>query len=86
MPTCGICNLNIAECTCPDIDERMKAGVFHPDCIIATKWCQKCDKHWSRCRCETPTFVAILGGKVVDLSGGLRNMFGERIAPDLNAR
>jgi hypothetical protein len=48
-------NHDVGECTCPDINERL-ARAFSSDQVIA-KWCRKCDKHYARCRCESPEWT-----------------------------
>ena len=63
---CGICNTDVKDCTCPDADERLKA-ITH----VAFKWCSKCDKHYARCRCESPVFVMRIGDKRSPLPAGV---------------
>jgi hypothetical protein len=55
---CTRCNNDLHDCTCPDIDERLRnLGA------VVIKWCLTCDKHYSRCHCEDPVFGVRTDGK-----------------------
>jgi hypothetical protein len=56
---CAKCQTDVADCTCPGIDESLKAAGKSP--YIAMKWCSTCDKHYARCKCENPTFYILTG-------------------------
>ncbi|KKN08801.1 hypothetical protein LCGC14_1053030 [marine sediment metagenome] len=49
---CGICNVHVSKCTCPDINERLKGATQGGH--FAYKKCTICDKHYSLCKCENP--------------------------------
>jgi hypothetical protein len=82
--TCG----PIAQCTCPDCDERLKDVAFGPRYkFLMFKWCRTCDKHYARCRCETPAFYIVSGGTEIPVSArGFETVTGERVVPDLEKR
>lgn len=46
---CVRCQKDIAECTCPDIDKRLKE-LSESEYIVFPK-CSRCGKHWERCNC-----------------------------------
>lgn len=54
---CIRCQNDVYYCTCPDIEERLRAIASHPNWAIAM--CNKCKKPMSRCDCpdvgETPS-------------------------------
>jgi hypothetical protein len=50
---CGVCNKNIGECTCPDIDKRL-AELGGPGGMMIFRVDKKCGKHFARCDCEDP--------------------------------
>jgi len=62
---CGVCQKNLSECTCEDLEERLQkvsnslatkgSGGF------AYKRCRKCEKHYTKCRCEQPEFYIYHG-------------------------
>jgi hypothetical protein len=60
---CAKCNHELSECTCPDIEERLRSlsGESGP---LVSRWCILCDKHYSQCKCEAPTWVMRMGGKL----------------------
>jgi hypothetical protein len=60
---CMRCNVDLAECSCPDIDQRLKDA--SDSAHQAVKWCMVCDKHYARCRCEEPVFGIRTAGKVM---------------------
>jgi len=62
MMHCGRCNNPLNECTCPDIDERMRE-LTGPGSHLLAKWCLNCDKHYARCRCAEPLFGVRTDGK-----------------------
>lgn len=49
---CGKCEKQLAECTCPDINERL-AGVAAKG-FFTYKRCVRCGKHYERCKCDQP--------------------------------
>lgn len=55
---CGICGTDVGQCTCPDIDERLKSLT-----LVLMKWCLECDKHYARCKCAEPVFGVRTDGK-----------------------
>lgn len=44
---CIRCQHDVADCTCPDIEERLLAIQTH----VAQAMCTKCGKHVDRCLC-----------------------------------
>jgi len=49
---CLKCQNDLADCTCPDIDERMAAIGEHEH--FSYRMCAKCNKHCDRCECDIP--------------------------------
>lgn len=47
---CMKCNKDIADCICPDIEERLAACNAHPN--IDLPICPKCGEHLARCACK----------------------------------
>ena len=66
---CVTCGLPIGSCTCADADERLRRVAYGAEGLVAFKWCRGCDKHYARCRCQTPQFFVIMAGQEVDLTG-----------------
>lgn len=60
---CGICNTHTAECTCADLNDRMRRASDGQH--IAVRWCKACDSYYSRCTCEKPEWRVRVGGKLV---------------------
>jgi len=56
---CGICDKPIRECTCDDINDRLKKACESP--YVAMKWCMVCDKHYELCDCKVPAFYMLTG-------------------------
>lgn len=46
---CTICQLELDECICPDIDERLAS--LRNDKYFIYKMCRNCKKHYARCKC-----------------------------------
>jgi hypothetical protein len=46
---CVICQNDVGDCTCPDIEERLASLATHPN--IAIEFCPTCGAHHARCRC-----------------------------------
>jgi hypothetical protein len=53
---CVKCHNDLENCTCPDIDERMKDLAGSP--FITYRMCKVCGKHYARCKCESPIWIA----------------------------
>jgi hypothetical protein len=49
---CMICNHDLMDCTCPDIDQRLSKLANAPD--LALRWCEACNRHQDRCICVPP--------------------------------
>ena len=47
---CVYCQKELFECTCPDLEERLRSLSEHPNWHIAK--CKKCGKPLSICDCE----------------------------------
>lgn len=65
MIRCGICDVTVDKCECPDMDERLR---LIDSTFIGMKWCKACDKHYARCRCVVPQFYVRSGGRDVTAS------------------
>jgi hypothetical protein len=50
---CTRCKNDIADCTCPDIDDRLGALTG----TVIYRKCRKCGKHYARCQCKDPEWV-----------------------------
>lgn len=55
------CQNDLADCTCPDIAERLRKISDHGG--IVSRWCTVCDRHYSQCKCEHPVWGVRHGGK-----------------------
>jgi hypothetical protein len=83
---CKICKTGMADCKCPDCDEKLHDIAYDPDGHVAFKWCRLCDKHYERCTCEKPEFFVIHQGKELKMSdGGFKTLAG-RFRPDFTQR
>ncbi len=49
---CGICDKHLSECTCEDINERLKSVASTG--VLAYRKCNICGKHYSLCKCPDP--------------------------------
>ena len=58
---CMKCNHNLADCSCPDLQERLQSVVKSSN--FAYKKCAKCNLHYSKCKCSQPKWV-IEGPKI----------------------
>lgn len=54
---CSKCQNDLSECVCDDIDEKLAS--IGNDYFIYKK-CNKCGKHYTRCKCEKPEWMAIV--------------------------
>jgi hypothetical protein len=59
---CLRCNKDLVDCRC-----RTEAELRELTNVVATKWCRGCDKHYSRCACETPQWAVLLRGEFYPL-------------------
>jgi hypothetical protein len=50
---CNKCQKDIADCTCPDIDDRLASLTG----TMIYRKCKKCGKHYARCQCKDPEWV-----------------------------
>jgi hypothetical protein len=56
---CTKCRRDIADCICPDIEERLRSiAAASP---FAYRYCRRCGKHYARCRCADPTWAVKAG-------------------------
>ena len=51
---CTRCQNEIADCTCPDINERLASAAEGVGGMFVYKRCKKCKEHYARCKCENP--------------------------------
>lgn len=63
---CAICNKNLNDCDCPGNAERLRSLAFDANSPVVTKWCRKCDKHHSKCRCAKPDFFYVRGREEIN--------------------
>lgn len=77
--SCDACNRNIADCICPDIDERLRVAATDLESNFIAKWCVGCNKYWARCRCAAPQFRIFSGGQQVD-PRTIKNLLGQTVA------
>jgi len=56
MMFCERCHVDVGDCKCPDIDERLSRLAGHPN--IEIEFCAICGKHHARCRCGVEAFDA----------------------------
>lgn len=69
---------------CPEMDGVLKGIAFAPEGRVAFKWCRLCDKHYARCKCESPQFYIVCGG--VEMTMPLTDLLGHTVVPDLTKR
>jgi hypothetical protein len=62
---CGQCQKELTECTCTDLNDRMRDASDSE--FFAAKWCMKCDCYYTRCKCEHPEWAIRSGGKLIKL-------------------
>ncbi len=55
---CMKCNKDLSQCICGDIEERLNQVASGGN--FAYKKCDKCGKHYSRCKCDKPEFVTVM--------------------------
>jgi len=58
---CMKCNHNLADCSCPDLQERLQSVTKNAN--FAYKKCAKCNLHYAKCKCEQPEWI-IEGPKI----------------------
>ncbi len=54
---CAKCNKDFRECTCEDLDERLRSLGNS----LIYRMCKKCGKHYARCKCENPEWTTSQG-------------------------
>jgi hypothetical protein len=67
---CTKCGHGFGACRCPDMDDRLKRVAFAPDSAVAFKWCRACDKHYARCKCESPDYFIVHRGQDIAIPSG----------------
>ena len=72
---CMKCQHDLSECTCPDLQERLKKATAGAP--VAIKWCRRCDKSYHACHCERPGFY-VRGGST---GAARRNLQADRVQP-----
>jgi len=83
---CTRCSSEISDCSCPDRDASLKTIAMDPHATgVLFKWCRICDKHYARCKCETPDFYLLSGGQEIPVYG-LRDITGKLVNPDVLRR
>lgn len=50
---CTKCQNDLANCTCPDIEERLASLKGK----LIYRMCKVCGKHYGRCKCEAPIWT-----------------------------
>lgn len=51
---CTICQADLSQCTCDDLEERLRSATEALDGKLVYRYCKKCDKHYAKCQCEEP--------------------------------
>lgn len=82
---CGKCGTGFDKCTCPNADERLKSLAFDPKGFVAFKWCRTCDKHYARCKCETPAFYLVHRGEEMKQEI-FQTLEGGKLIPNMRER
>lgn len=49
---CCRCQKDLSECTCEDLEERLKDAVAGGQFVY--KYCKKCGHHYAKCKCDDP--------------------------------
>ena len=62
---CTICQRDLSNCTCDDLDERLASLGNSPNFIY--KKCRICGLHYARCKCSNPDWTTSQDG--VELAG-----------------
>ena len=52
---CMKCNKHLSECTCPDLEERLKNAASSG--ALVYKYCKKCGHHYEKCGCDEPEWA-----------------------------
>jgi len=52
---CMKCNHNLADCLCPDLQERLQR--IAQDSNFVYRKCTKCNLHYSKCKCKQPEWI-----------------------------
>lgn len=81
---CMKCNHHVANCTCPDIQERL-AGIGGAGTHTAAKFCRKCNQHYARCKCAEPDFFIKIQGQELPMSAledGTLQTLEQVVTPD----
>jgi len=60
---CGMCQKELRDCDCSDVDERLRRVAYDPDSVCLSYWCLACDRHAERCACEKPNHVTMIKGE-----------------------
>ncbi len=55
---CMICKKNLSECTCDDLEERLRNVAEGGNFVY--RECTKCGKHYDRCKCKKPNFKKVM--------------------------
>jgi len=63
---CTVCNNELEKCKCPGLAENMR-GLSGEGGFLASRWCAKCDNHYSRCFCVDPDWKMRSDGKLYPL-------------------
>lgn len=59
---CGVCNRDLSECVCHDLQERLSRLTDAPGSRVAIKWCRRCGLSYHKCCCDEPDFY-VRGGQ-----------------------
>jgi len=51
---CTICKTPVSQCTCEDIEERLRSVAEGPNSKFVYRYCKKCDLHYAKCQCAAP--------------------------------
>lgn len=53
---CMKCNKDLADCTCDDLQERLKS-IGGKGGHFVYRVCKKCKLHYAKCKCEDPEWT-----------------------------
>ena len=60
---CGMCQKELRDCDCSDVDEQLRRVAYEPDSVCLSYWCRTCDRHAERCICENLDLVIMIKGE-----------------------
>jgi len=54
---CCKCQKELSECTCADLQERLRSAASALGGNFVYRYCRKCGKHYAKCDCPDPIWA-----------------------------